>query len=163
MLELLPGTYEVTAVVPDFTTVEGVEVGQEVKAKFLQNWEWALRGGQVWVEVGQRITVTKEDQGERSVWVVTCPRGGRLELTLSRKKYPVGGEEWLVEDIFEGGRIRTEVWGKRVGQEVWKKRCEDTILLDADKALVWEEQKMFTVEEVEVTGSRVIRTRRVEV
>ena len=71
----------------------------------------------------------------------------------------------LLEGIFVGGKFRTIVWSKRVGEEVFKKSKEEcAISLDADSALVWEVKMSGPVGWVgEVVWSQVVRTRRIEV
>ena len=130
VLDLLHGIFEV----PDVQTVEGEDVMEEVKARVLKAWEI----GWGWVEVGKRVSVTKKEREQGPVWLVTRSQSGRMAIELNRWKVQVEEVELLLEDIFEGGKLRMEKWLKRMGKEVWRKRGVYTIYLDADKALVWE-------------------------
>ena len=151
--------------VPNVETAEGGEVREKIKVMVLQAFEVALKKDKVWVEEGQRISVTKERRKEGPLWRVTCPQGGQVDMLLYRWKGHNRGKRRLFEGIFEGGHLRMEEWWcKGVEEEVWKKGGECTMKLDKDKALVLEHQRNLTVVGLgEMVWRLGLRTRRVEV
>ena len=147
--------------VPDVKTEVGGEVGEDLKAQILQHWEGYLRRGKFWFEVGQRMTLTKEEFESGPWWCIRCPQGGSDNLSVTRRKGQVGGQDWLGEGVFEEGKLRREVWYKMVGEEVWRKGEEYILTLNATNALVLELKSYYDVEGVgEVVASLLIRTTR---
>ena len=165
ILDLLPGDYKVTSVVPDLKTAEGEDVEERVKAKNLQLIEGRMKTCELWTEVGQMITVRKKPGEQGPWWIVKFPQGCEVFMSLSRRRTMAREVDVLVEGIFEGRGFREIVWGKRVGEEVLKKtNDESAISLDADNYLVWEVKMSCLVDLVgEVVWSQVVRTERVEV
>ena len=125
VLDLLPGTYDVIDVVRDVRTVEGEEVEEGVKAKVLKNIETMMRREQIWVESGQRLVVAKEETEDGVSWVMTLAQGGKQRsMGLRRRKWGLGGNEWLAEPVFEGGRLRNTAEA-----EFWRKMVESSMFL----------------------------------
>ena len=159
ILDLLPGTYGVTKLSSDVTTLLGGEVEEDVKATGLQVFEESLREDQMWLEVGQRMTIAREERKMGPWWRLMCPQGGKWDMRLKRWKSQGAEVDLLEEHTFEDGKVRQDLWWKGVGEEVWRKLQMDTLTLDADKALVWEREWYLG----EVVASLVVRTKRLEV